>query len=179
MINFPLLEKISKALTANDLEYIVIGGQAVLIYGAARFTDDIDILLNSDISKLDILNDLIKKSGLKKLQDDDFIRKTYVIPLLDEESKMRIDIIFSFTDFEKNAIARAETRTVNNVNVKFASIEDVIIMKLFAGRAIDMEDVKKLLRMNQDTDQNYILKWLKKFDEDPDLKLTEKFNDLI
>lgn len=40
----PLLEKISDSLNKKGIDYIVIGGHAVLIYGYSRFTNDINIL---------------------------------------------------------------------------------------------------------------------------------------
>ena len=179
MINFPVLSKISELLKKNNLDYMIIGGQAVLVYGISRFTDDIDIVINTDIRKLELLNHIFNNSGFEKLQNDEFTKKTFVFPLLDNDSKMRIDIIFSFSEFENEAISRAQSRMVSGTLVKYASIEDVIIMKIFAGRAVDLDDVRKLLIINKGIDKNYILKWLEKFDEDPELDITEKFKKIL
>ncbi len=40
-----LLKKIGLALDENAIPYMVIGGQAVLLYGEPRLTRDIDITL--------------------------------------------------------------------------------------------------------------------------------------
>jgi hypothetical protein len=40
-----LLESIAQGLDARSLPYMVIGGQAVLLYGEPRLTRDIDITL--------------------------------------------------------------------------------------------------------------------------------------
>ncbi len=48
--------------------------------------------------------------------------------------------------------------------VKFATLEDVIIHKIIAGRPRDLEDVKTILLKNPNYNPKYIYKWLKKFD---------------
>jgi predicted nucleotidyltransferase len=65
--------------------------------------------------------------------------------------------------------------------VKFASCEDVIIHKMVAARAIDIEDVKNMLIKNKDSlDFKYVNKWLTKFDKTDEHKgILERFNDLL
>ena len=48
--------------------------------------------------------------------------------------------------------------------VNFASPEDLIIHKIFAGRSRDIEDVRTVLLKNPDIDVEYIRKCLKEFD---------------
>ncbi len=45
--------------------------------------------------------------------------------------------------------------------VAFASIEDMIIHKIFAGRPRDLEDVKSIINKNTGIDNKYIRNWLK------------------
>ncbi len=179
MKSFPLLEKIATALIKNNIDYMVIGGQAILLYGNPRFTNDIDIVLDSDVSKLNLIKEICEENELIRLNDDKFTMKTNVVPVYDKKEDYRIDLMFSFTEFEKNAISRAQNVLIDKTNVKYASIEDVIIMKLFASRAIDLEDVKIVLMKNHDIDKNYITEWLKRFDETPDSDLLNKFNSII
>ena len=40
-----LLQRLSRELEARSITYMVIGGQAVLLYGEPRLTRDIDITL--------------------------------------------------------------------------------------------------------------------------------------
>lgn len=40
-----LLARFALALDAAEISYIVIGGQAVLVYGELRLTQDVDIIL--------------------------------------------------------------------------------------------------------------------------------------
>lgn len=69
---------------------------------------------------------------------------------------------------------------MDGYSVKFASCEDLIIHKMFAGRAIDEEDVKNVFIKNKSLlDLKYIKRWLSRFSEISDQKgLLRKFNSL-
>ena len=54
--------------------------------------------------------------------------------------------------------------------VAFASPEDLIIHKIFAGRPRDLEDAKSVIIKNKDMDIHYIRSQLKEFDTFSDKK---------
>jgi hypothetical protein len=146
---------------------MVIGGQAVLLYGEPRLTKDIDITLGMGIEGLDRIKKIVLDLDLKSLIEDvdGFVRETMVFPVQDKKSGIRIDFIFSFSPYERQAIERANRIKVKNVHVQFASLEDVIIHKIIAKRARDIEDVRMILLKNPDYDKTYIEKWLEEFDK--------------
>jgi hypothetical protein len=136
-----LLSKIGVCLDSQSLPYMIIGGQAVLLYGEPRLTRDIDITLGVKIDGLDRLLSAIHKLPLKPLPADieAFVGETMVLPTLDEHTGIRVDFIFSYTPFEINAIKRAKTVTILGQKIAFASPEDLIIHKIFAGRPRDLD----------------------------------------
>ena len=140
----------------------MIGGQAVLLYGEPRLTKDIDITLGVGVEEHKKLLEFVEQLKLKTLTDDPkkFVEEYMVLPVIDENSGIKIDFIFSFTPYEKEAISRAKKIKLENVEVNFASLEDIIIHKVFAGRARDLEDVRVLILKNEKFDKEYILKWL-------------------
>ena len=162
-----LLSKIGLCLDNHSLPYMIIGGQAVLLYGEPRLTRDIDITLGVDTNCLDRLLSAVQELSLKPLPEDiqTFVKETMVLPALDEHAGIRVDFIFSYTPFETNAIKRAKTVMILGQKVAFASPEDLIIHKIFAGRPRDLEDVRIILMKNPDIDKSYIRKWLREFDE--------------
>ena len=166
-----LLKKIANELDAHNIPYMVIGGQAVLLYGEPRLTKDIDITLGVGVSKLNEINSIVEKLNLKILVDKNFVQNTMVLLAIDEKTGIRIDFIFSFSLYEKQAIERATEVKFGNTIVKFASLEDLVIHKIIAGRAIDIEDVKSIILKNPDYNAEYIKKWLQEFDK----SLNEKF----
>jgi len=162
-----LLASIGKELDSRGLPYMVIGGQAVLLYGEPRLTRDIDITLGVDQSCLEDVRKVVTACGLQIIPDDPaaFVAQTMVLPAADRGSGIRVDFIFSFTPYEREAIARSRTVALGGGNVKFAAPEDLIIHKLFAGRPQDIADVQAiLLKMAKDLDTGHIRRWLAEFD---------------
>lgn len=168
-----LLKRIAHELDRIKIPYMVIGGQAVLIYGEPRLTKDIDITLGINADKLDKVKDVAGATNLKILVDnpEKFVEETMVLPMLDEKSKIRIDFIFSFSPYEKEALSRTNNIKIGKDIVRFASLEDVIIHKIISGRARDMEDIRIILLKNPIYDRALIEKWLNEFD----LSLSESF----
>jgi predicted nucleotidyltransferase len=178
-----LIAKIARKLDEEKVPYMIIGGQAVLLYGSPRLTRDIDITLGVDTDNFPSIKSICENLRLKLLPEDSegFAKDTKVLPVEETASRIRVDFIFSFTLYEQQAIKRVKEVIMNDYPVKFASCEDVIIHKMFAGRAIDQEDVQNILIKNKGSvDIEYIRKWLLEFSEIPEHKMIlEKFNSLL
>lgn len=161
-----ILARIGATLSKHNVPYIIIGGQAVLLYGEPRLTRDIDITLGLGIEHIDEILTIVRELSLKPIPEDiePFVKQTMVLPTLDETSGIRVDFIFSFTPYEIHAIKRARAITLMGQEVFFASPEDVIIHKIFAGRPRDIEDVRTIILKNPGIDIQYIKNWLKEFD---------------
>jgi predicted nucleotidyltransferase len=153
-----LLLSISRQFKKNKIPYIVIGGQAVLQYGEPRLTKDIDITIGLNIDMLDKIVEIMKDISLTPLPKDlhRFVKQTMVLPLIDHGSGIRVDVIFSFSPFEREAIKRANVVNIDNTEVHFVSLEDLIIFKIFSGRPRDIEDVRTILIKNKNADIKYI-----------------------
>ena len=165
-----LIKRIARQLDAGRIPYMIIGGQAVLLYGRPRLTRDIDITLGLDTDQFSRVEEVCANLDLKPLAENphDFATKTKVLPAEAQDSKVRVDFIFSFTPYETQAIERANEVLLEDCPVKFASCEDVIIHKLVAGRPVDQEDVRHLLAKNRDAiDPSYLKHWLLEFSHLP------------
>lgn len=164
--------RIAAALEKAGIPYMLIGGQAVLLYGEPRLTRDIDITLGINVDRLQALLAVVKLLSLKPCPDDAeaFVRQTMVLPTLEEATGIRVDFIFSFTPYESQAILRARKVRILEQDVCFATVEDLIIHKIFAGRPRDIEDVRTVTAKNSSIDMDYIEKWLEVFDAASDEK---------
>ena len=176
-----LLCIIADKLSSQSIPYMIIGGQAVLLYGEPRLTKDVDITLGMGIDGLERIVNISKELSLKSLVDDteQFVKETMVFPVLDEKSGIRVDFIFSFSHYERQAIERAKDIKMGNSIVKFAALDDVLIHKVFAGRARDLEDIESMLLKNPDYDEHYILHWLEEFDRSLEESFVNKFLKLV
>ena len=177
-----LISRIAIEFQTSKVPYMIIGGQAVLLYGEPRLTRDIDITLGLTPDKLSEILIIVKKLSLRILPEniEKFVRETMVLPCLQEKTGIRVDFIFSFTPYERKAIERARKIKMGKAQVSFASPEDVIIHKIFANRPRDIEDVKSILIRNESLDFIYITEWLKEFDKsNPGEDYLAIFNNLL
>jgi len=88
-----LLSRIAAALNQSALPYMIIGGQAVLLYGEPRLTKDIDITLGAGLERLPDIMAAAQAAGLTHLVDPEvFTRQTMVLPCADPQSGMRVDL---------------------------------------------------------------------------------------
>lgn len=162
-----LLERLAQALEGRSIAYMVIGGQAVLLYAEPRLTRDIDITLGLSGDRLPTLLEAIGPLGLRVRVDnaEDFVRQTMVLPCEEAASTIRVDFIFSNSPYEAEALSRVNRVTIGGSQVCYASVEDLIIHKLVAGRPRDIEDVRGVVLKNPGYDRAYVQRWLADFEQ--------------
>lgn len=68
---------------------------------------------------------------------------------------------------------------IDKTPVKYSSLEDLIIHKIIAGRPRDLEDIKNILLKNPEFDIDYILKWLREFEDVSQENLCDKFLSIL
>ncbi|MGE5293827.1 MAG: nucleotidyl transferase AbiEii/AbiGii toxin family protein [Solirubrobacterales bacterium] len=178
-----LIRRVAEALDQAEIPYMIIGGQAVLLYGRPRLTRDIDITLGIDTDDFLRLSSVCGELDLRILPESplDFVQRTRVLPAEEPESRIRVDFIFSFSEYERQAIDRAKQVAMDDYPVRFASCEDIIIHKMVASRAVDIEDVRHLLVKNrQQLDYDYLRHWLSEFSALPEYEqILESFEHLL
>ena len=175
-----LLTRLARALDEARIPYMIIGGQAVLLYGEPRLTRDVDVTVGLTSHDVHQVLQVVHRVALRLLVQDveNFVQRTWVLPALDEETGLRVDFVFSWTPYEQEALKRAREVTVEGYPVRFASPEDVIIHKVLAGRPRDLEDVRSILR-KQTLDIDYIRNWLRQFEATLETDYTARFEDVL
>lgn len=175
-----VLERVALALDQHGIPYMLIGGQAVLLYGEPRLTQDVDITLGIGPRRLDDLLAVVTQLRWQVLVKDApaFVKKTLVLPTRVPKVDVRVDFIFSFSPYELQAIERSKKVAMGKAKVAFAAVEDLIIHKVVAGRPRDLEDVRIMLAKNPDVDMAYIRKWLAQFEESLGEPLLRRFKEL-
>ncbi len=176
-----LLRQLALELDRSQIPYMIIGGQAVQLYGEPRMTRDIDLTLGLGVEGLDRILDVSARCGLKPVTSApaEFVRETMVLPCVDERTGIRVDFVFSATDYERQAIGRARSVKIDSVEVRFAAVEDVVIHKMVAGRPRDLDDVRGILAKNTELDRGYVERWLRAFDRMLDRDVSSVFRRLV
>jgi hypothetical protein len=70
------------------------------------------------------------------------------------------DLILAGTEYERQALSRARVESLGTAqDVRVATAEDVIVLKLIAGRAQDVADIEAILVAKPALDERYIEDW--------------------
>jgi predicted nucleotidyltransferase len=165
-----LIARLAQALTSREIPFMLIGGQAVLLHGQPRLTQDVDITLGASPARLGDAVAACEAANLRPLPTDPaaFVEQTFVLPALDRDTGIRVDLIFSTTPYEAEAIRRAVLVEIEGVRVPFASAEDLILHKLFAGRPRDLDDAAGVARRQAGAiDWTYVRRWGAEFSAVP------------
>jgi predicted nucleotidyltransferase len=145
----PLLHR----LVAADVDFVVIGGVAVIAQGHVRLTKDLDITYATDPSNLERLAMVLQAldarlSGLSEdvpfVPDARMLRGVSVLTLDTPEG--RIDLLAQPDGARpyRQLADRADTADLGGAVVRVASLPDLIAMKRAAGRLQDQADLQVL-----------------------------------
>lgn len=87
-----LLERLATALDLAEIPYMIIGGQAVLLYGEPCLTGNINIRLGIDVDRVSDVLTLSDQLTLTPLVDPaTFTMQTMVLPCRDHTTGIRVD----------------------------------------------------------------------------------------
>ena len=133
-----------KLLNKNNVQYLVIGGYAVVYHGYVRSTNDIDIWI--DISKENIkrLLKALEEFGFSSLnlKEEDF-SPNQIIQL--GYPPNRIDLITTPAgiDFD-TCYKNKEQVAIDNITVNIIDLENLIKAKKASNRTRDLADIEEL-----------------------------------
>src|SRR5450631_4384076 len=121
----------------------VIGGIAVLWWGEPRVTRDVDLTLLTGFGAEDsFVSTLLAEYPARVADPATFARKNRVL-LLQTPGGVGIDISLGALPFEECVVRNATEYTYGpGLSFRTCSAEDLVVMKLFASRPLDIVDAK-------------------------------------
>ncbi len=145
-----LLGRLAAALDERNARWYLFGAQAVIAHGHPRATADVDLTVRVADAEIAPLLAALAARGLtpRLTLDEAFIRRSRVLPLSDAQSGYLVDIVLAGSAFEDEFLKRARPTDMGGVVVPVIAVEDLIAVKLLAGRPRDLEDAQALLRVN-------------------------------
>lgn len=139
-------------LRDHQVPYALIGGLAVSIHGMPRVTMDVDLVVAIDVERAVKLAGALSQSRFLPLFPDvnEVIERSFILPLRHRTTNVKVDLPIGMSGFERQVVARAETHQVAGISLSVATTEDLLIMKVLAGRPQDDTDVQGLLIAQSD-----------------------------
>jgi hypothetical protein len=133
-----------RRLVAAGVDFVVIGGVAVILLGSARNTKDVDITFATDQRNLDALGGVLVELNARLRGIDE------PLPFIPDGRTLR-NISLLTLDTEPpggppydELRARASDVDIGGATVRVADIDDLIAMKKAAGRLRDLADIDEL-----------------------------------
>lgn len=143
-----LLADLQRALAGLGVRWYLFGAQAAILYGVARLTADVDVTVDLGPRGSGDLVAALARAGfdLRVSNVPGFVEATRVLPLVHRRSRIPVDVVLAGPGLEELFFSRVEERSLGGVRVPVASAEDVVTMKVLAGRGKDLEDVAAIVR---------------------------------
>ena len=139
-------KEILNLFNEEKVEYLIVGGYAVIEYTEPRYTKDLDIWINAESENARRVFSALQRFGapLSTVTVEDFTNPGLVYQM--GRPPARIDIIMRAKGLEFNDcwLNRVESN-YDEVQVNFISLRDLIDNKLAVGRPQDLIDAENLL----------------------------------
>lgn len=153
------LADVARWLREERISFAIIGGIAATFRGEARFTADVDVVIGVSLDEALQLLGRLPGSNFQPLFPgvEEVLRASFLLPLRHSVTQVSVDIAIGLSGFEQQAISRATEVVLPNCQIPVVSAEDLILMKLLAGRPRDTDDVRNImLRQGPALDWNYL-----------------------
>ncbi|MFH0937770.1 MAG: hypothetical protein V1899_00565 [Planctomycetota bacterium] len=159
---------------AQKIPAYLIGGMAVQRWGEPRLTRDVDVSLFIGFGNEQIvIRELLKHFRPRRDGMEEFALQNRVV-LLHATNGAPLNVALGAFVFEEESAKRASPYMYTSESALLTcSAEDLVIMKVFAGRPIDVIDVERILiRQGKALNLRHIRHWLAMLadlKDDPDL----------
>lgn len=156
--------EVMEALYKNKVEYLIVGGLAVNLYGVPRVTQDIDLIISTSKSNIVKINAVLKSLGYvprlpvnpENLADSDKVKdwienknlKAFSFYHKRDNYKVVDIVLVHPLDFEKS-FENKTVKKVKGIEIYLASIDDIIKTKEFGGRTQDFSDIEMLKKVRK------------------------------
>lgn len=132
-------------LNEYHVEYLVVGGFAVIIYGHQRSTNDLDILIHCTEANANKLIQVCTFYGIDKenLSLNMFLSEKENVSIGDTPFRIHLLKLIGGLSFEEAYLKRKEI-SWNGLFIKLIDIDDLITSKVKSGRHKDYDDILHL-----------------------------------
>ena len=135
-----------RLLNEENVEYVILGGHAVIAHGYLRTTGDVDIFINPTNQNAEKLVSALTRYGYTngEFEVNDFTLVPNYLSFSGHDGWvdiMTFTLGVTFSECYKNRVVL----NVQNVDVNFISLPDLIRNKQATGRPQDLRDLENLI----------------------------------
>lgn len=153
-------DEILRILFAHRVDFVVVGGIAVMVHGYLRNTKDLDIVVRPGTLNLSRLSEALAEleaeprgSAAMNVTDPHQLRRVPLVPIMTSAGPVDVVNIEHLAGAPASYDALREAAlmvTLGGFEVAVAALRDLIRMKRAAGREHDLADIEALTRRPDD-----------------------------
>ena len=163
-----VLAALGTCFDSLGVRWYLFGAQAAIFHGVARLTADVDVTVLPEPHSTGRLASAMEANGfrLRVTATDDFVARTRVLPFVHSATRLPVDVVLAGPGIEEQFLDRAEFHVLEGVRVPIAAAEDLVTMKILAGRPKDLDDAKGMLRARaEEIDLDHVRRMLQLLEE--------------
>jgi hypothetical protein len=147
-----LLAALGDAMRARGWRWYVFGAQAVAAYGRPRLTADVDVTIEAMGAGASEVIAMLDPHGFapRFALSAERLREARLLPMVHVPSGFPLDLVIASPGLDEEFLARARPLDLGGVEAPVVSVEDLVVMKVLAGRRKDLEDVRGVLAVQED-----------------------------
>ena len=174
----PVLSSLADWFNNQNVSYAIIGGLAIGLIAQPRETQDIDAVAWIDLIDLPVLLRSAAHFGFvsRVIDPQSFAENSRMVLLSHQETGLSVDVSCGALPFEREMIDRSIEFQVDELAIKVATPEDLLITKAISHRGKDLIDIENLLTVYPELDLSRVRYWVKQFSEV--LEMPELLEDL-
>ena len=139
----PDFKEFLKLLNSSKVEYLVIGGYAVNLYGFARATADLDIWISIHPENARRVAQALREFGFVQAEPETVLKPRKVIRM--GVPPIRVEILTSISGVEfGDCYARRLEAELDGIPINLIQLEDLKRNKAASGRLQDRLDLERL-----------------------------------
>lgn len=157
-------QEVLAALERGGVKYVLIGGLAAILHGAAHVTTDVDIVPEEGLRNLERLSSVLRElnarirvtgeeGGVPFGHDAESLRRVRIWNLVTDRGDLDITFVPSGTEGYEDLRRDVVHMRVRGIDVPVASLADVIRSKEAAGRERDRAILPTLRHMLETADR--------------------------
>ena len=143
------LSQVVDVLDAQGAQYALIGGLGVALRGNVRATQDVDVLMHIAQLRLPSLLEAMRDCGcqldvaaaIREWNDGGMLAVRW-------PERVQVDLLKPVIPVFHRIIERASDESFREQIVRVADAESLLLLKLFAFRPLDQEDIRGILTKN-------------------------------
>ena len=140
-----------KSLNQNNVQYIMVGGFASVLYGVNRITHDVDIWIKDTLDNRKKIRATLKELGYGDFEELESVQIVAGFSTIYLKAGIELDLMtslkaFTQQDFDE-CFEKATIAEIENVQVRFLHINQLLTEKETNSRKKDLADVEELIEI--------------------------------